>query len=374
MSKDAELDRVKAVQDNTFRRKQDTYQAQQRAWEKRASARDEVNRAHEAKQRAYAEQDRSWQRFQSLRASNGARIDHLNAQQERAFQSMKLVFDSASAAHDRRDGAAAASYTADGHRFKAEAQGYVAERRRLVDEIRSARALHEPYKAAFQRAKDQFSSCKRSFDSVKAQHERASSAFKHAKAEFDACTKAFKSRLEKVKAEGKQRRLDKQLIAAKAGVPHQYRDNVRISTDASGNTNIYFGGIGKPDGPARGHYVLDRNGKVTYARDPNQDHGAHNFTDTEGSRGGTLYYRSARSSKAPKLVANRNNSKDSNDRDGTFYDRNGDIDLHVTQVYDDNYRVSWDTDGASDRDYHWTNQSESKGNSERKSPPPDAAK
>lgn len=279
MAKDAELDRLKAAQDRAFQRKQDAYQAQQRAWEKRSTARDAMNRAHEAKQRAYADQDRSWQQYQSVRSANGPRIDQLNDQQERAFQNMKSAFDSASAAHDRRDGAGAASYAADGHRYKAESQGYVAERRRLVDDIRSARAQHDATKTAFQRAKDDFNSCKRTFDAAKAEHERASADFKRAKAEFDSCAKAFKSRLEKVKAEGSKRSEDKKSIAAKAGVPYQYHDNLWFSTDSNGNTNIYFGGIGKPNGPGHGHYVMDRSGKVTYRRDPHDEHGAQNFEE-----------------------------------------------------------------------------------------------
>ena len=279
MAKDDELDRLKAAQDRAFQRKQDTYQAQQRAWEKRTSARDAMNRAHEAKQCAYDEQNNVWQRYQSVRSSNGPRIDALNAQQERAFQSMKSSFDSASSAHDRRDGAGAASYAADGHRYKAEAQGYVAERRRLVEEIRSARAPHDAVKDSFQRAKDDFSACKRTFDAAKAEHERANIDFKRAKAEFDACSKTFKSRLDKVKAEGQKRRNDKKDVAAKAGVPYRYRDNVWISTDSDGSTNIYFGGVGKPNGPGHGHYVMDRGGSVTYKRDPHDPHGAENFEE-----------------------------------------------------------------------------------------------
>lgn len=281
MAKDAELDRLKAAQDLAFQRKQDAYQAQQRAWDKRSAAREALNRAHEAKQRAYAEQDQSWQRYQSVRSSNGPRIDSLNTQQERAFQNMKSAFDSASSAHDRRDGAGAASYAADGHRYKAEAQGYVQERRRLVEEIRSARASHDAVKVAFQRAKDDFSACKRTFDAAKAEHERAGAEFKRAKADFDSCAKAFKSRLEKVKAESQKRRNDKKDVAAKAGVPYQYRDDVWVSTDRDGNTNIYFGGVGKPNGPGHGHYVMDRSGNVTYKRNPYDPHGAQNFTDNQ---------------------------------------------------------------------------------------------
>lgn len=279
MAKDAELDRLKAAQDLAFQRKQDAYQAQQRAWDKRSAAREALNRAHEAKQRAYAEQDQSWQRYQSVRSSNGPRIDSLNAQQERAYQNMVAAFNSASSAHDSRDGASARMYADQGHAYKAESQGHVAERRRLVEEIRSARAAHEATKPAFQRTKDDFSACKRMFDAAKAEHERAGAEFKRAKADFDSCAKAFKSRLEKVKAESQKRRNDKKDVAAKAGVPYQYRDDVWVSTDRDGNTNIYFGGVGKPNGPGHGHYVMDRSGNVTYKRDPYDPHGAQNFEE-----------------------------------------------------------------------------------------------
>lgn len=279
MARDAELDRLKAAQDNTFQRKQEAHRKQQAAWERRSSTRETMNRAHEAKQRAYQEQDRTWQYYQSIRNANGPRIDSLNAQQEQAFQNMKRSFENASAAHDRRDGAGASSYASDGHRFKAEAQGYVSERRRLVDEIRSARANHEASKPAFQRAKDEFSSAKRAFDDAKTEHERAQAEFKQAKEAFDSAAMAFKSRLDRVKTEGKRKREDKKALAERAGVPYRYRDDVWISTDSAGNTNLYFGGLGKPNGPGHGHYVMDRSGTVTYKRDPYDPHGAQNFAE-----------------------------------------------------------------------------------------------
>lgn len=83
-----------------------------------------------------------------------------------------------------------------------------------------------------------------------------------------------------MRASSKKRREDKKSIAEKAGVPFQYQDNVLISTDPDGITNIYFGGIGKPDGPGHGHYVMDQNGNVTYRRDPFDPHSAQNFEET----------------------------------------------------------------------------------------------
>ena len=364
MAKDAELDRLKATQDRAFQRKQDAYQAQQRTWNKLSTVRDAMNRAHEAKQRAYADQNSSWQQYQSVRNANGPRINSLNDQQERAFQSMKSAFDSASAAHDRRDGAGAASYAADGHRYKAESQGYVAERRRLVADIRSARAQHEATKSAFQRAKDDFNACRRTFDSAKAEHERASAEFRRTKAEFDSCAKAFRSRLERVEAENSKakskrdkHREDKKSIAAKAGVPHQYHNNVWVSTDSNGNTNIYFGGIGEPSGPGHGHYVMDRSGRVTYKRDPHNEHGAQNFVDD--GRGATLYDRRARSSSVPAGA------------EGTFARRDGGRE-HTTQYYGDKYRLSSDIVDNENVNRHWTNQNVGKKHRNRHTPPDDA--
>lgn len=278
LAKDAELDRLKAAQDLAFTRKQDAYQAQQRAWEKRSSARDAMNRVHEEKQRAYAAQDATWQALQRLRDSYGPRIESLNRLQETAFQNMKRAFDSASSAHDRRDGASAASYAADGHRYKAESQGYVSERRGLVDALRNAKAHHDATKPAFQQAKDSFNSAKRRFDAAKAEHEQAQEAFKASKEAFDKAVAAFRARLEAVRSAG---RADRRALAEKAGVPHQYLDQVWISKKPDGTVNIYFGGVGTPDGPGHGHYVLDRNGNVTYKRDPFDPHGAQNFTENQ---------------------------------------------------------------------------------------------
>lgn len=287
MARDAELDRLRAAQDIAFQRKQDAYDAMQQAWDRRSREREELNRAHEAKQSAYAEQDRTWQRLQSIRDANGPRIESLNSQQESAYQNMKRSFEAASSAYERGDKASAKSYSEEGHRYKAESQGYVAQRRRLVEEIRQTRDEHEATKPAFQSAKENFASAKRRFDAEKAAHERAQEAFKQAKVDFDRAQSAFRSRLEKVKAETAKRKESKRAIAEKAGVPIQYRDNVWISTEPDGTTNVYFGGVGKPNGPGHGHRSIDPSGKVTYSRGPFDPHGAQNFTENR-REGATL--------------------------------------------------------------------------------------
>lgn len=364
MARDAELDRLRAAQDQAFQRKQDAYDAMQQAWERRTRARDELNRAHETKQGAYAEQDITWQRLQSIRDANGPRIGTLNSQQESAYQNMKRSFESASSAYERGDKASAKSYAEDGHRYKAESQGYVAERRRLVEEIRQARAEHEATKPAFQRAKENFASAKRRFDAEKAAHERAQDAFKQAKAELDRAQSAFRTRLERVKAETARRKESKRAIAEKAGVPFQYRDSVWVTTEPDGTTNVYFGGLGSPNGPGHGHYVLDRSNNVTYRRDPLDLHGSQNFQKANDA--GLLYIRSARRNHLPQGT---------NEHGGVFYRRSdgGGTVLHITQYFDDGYRVSWDATSSGNRNVHWTNQRVSPSHPERHTPPSDAA-
>ena len=340
-----------------------------------------MNQAYEAKQTAYANQQAAWNAYMSVKRDDGPRIDSLNFQQERAYHNMVSAFESDSSAYYARDGASARMYADQGHAYKAESQACVTERRQLVAKIRTAREQFEAVRPAFQRAKSEYTQARQEFLSAKAEHERAQAEFNKAKAEFDDCAKAFKDRLDELKSAHRKRRKEKKSIAEKAGVPLEYRDDVWISKESDGNINIYFGGVGKPDGPGHGHYVMDQHGTVTYRRKPFDPHGTQNFTDAPGGilydrrartdvPGGTLYDRRARTNTLPLGVRNRDN--DTNDRSGVFYDRRRQIDLHVTQYYKDNCRVSWDTDGKSDRRYHWTDQNFPSSHPEAHIPPEDA--
>lgn len=355
MPRDPELDRLKTVQDLTFERKQSAWQAQQQAWERRKATRERMNAAFVRKQRAFDAQKASGEAYHRTKSSNGPRIDSLNTQQERAFQDMRRAFQDASEAHDRRDGAAARRYADDGKRFKSESQQCVQERRNLVQQIRDAWARHEPNQRAFQDAKAAYVAARADFDVAKAAHERAGAEFKSAREAHERAKQEFQNRLETVRA---QRQSDNRSIAERAGVPFGYRDDVRVSTQADGSVNIYFGGVGAPDGPGHGHYAMDRTGHVTYRRDPFDPHGAHNFTDAA-----LLYNRSSRSGHAPAGT---------NEHGGVFYQRDSNGALHVTQYFDDGYRVSWDATDAGTERVHWTNQNVPVSDPSRHLPPPDA--
>lgn len=281
LPRDSELDRLKEQRDRAFDKKQGAWQAQNDAWERVGSARDTMNGAFDSKRRAREAMDDAWQYRQQVRDRNNPRIDQLFGQQESAYQRQRNAFDNASAAHANRDGASARRYADEGHAAKAECQQYIAERRRLVSENQAAKARHEATRPAWNSAKDAFDRAKSAFDRAKADHARKQAEFKQAKADYERADTAFRNRLGQVKAANERKRDDKRDIARRAGVPSRYLDNLWVSTDTDGNTNIYFGGAGEPNGPGHGHYVMDRNGKVTYKRDPFDPHGSQNFQRDE---------------------------------------------------------------------------------------------
>lgn len=276
MPQDPELDRLKTAQELAFQRKQSVWQIQQHAWELRKAARERMNAAFERKQRAFDAQRASGEAYFRIKSANGPQIDALDAQQERAFQEMGRAFEESKDAYRSRDGAAARRHADSGNSFRSESQRCVRERRNLVQQIRDAWSRHEPNQRAFQDAKASYAAARADFDAAKAAHERAGADFKAARETHERAKQDFKDRLEAVRA---QRQIDNRSLAERAGVPFGYRDNVRVSTQANGSINIYFGGEGAPDGEGHGHYSMDPSGRVTYRRDPFDPHGAHNFTD-----------------------------------------------------------------------------------------------
>jgi hypothetical protein len=236
-----------------------------------------MNDAFNEKQRAYNAQDNAWQEVQAVRNRNSPQIDECSRNQQTAYENMGRAYDDASAAHGRRDGAAARSYADRGREYKAESQRYVARRRELIAEIRAAGDRHKATQPAFQAAKVKFATAKAEFDRLKAIHETARTKFQEAKAAHESAKTAFTKRLEIVRAANQRRNEDKKALAIKAGVPLQYQDKVYVTTKPDGTVHLYFGGLSTPDGLGHGHYVMDKNGKVTYKRDPFDPHGKQNF-------------------------------------------------------------------------------------------------
>ena len=66
-------------------------------------------------------------------------------------------------------------------------------------------------------------------------------------------------------------------IAYNAGVPVKYLDNMKVELHADKSVHILFGGDNVPWGDEHAHYVVHQDGFVSYDRDPDESHGAHNF-------------------------------------------------------------------------------------------------
>jgi hypothetical protein len=281
MARDAELDRLKAAQDLAFNRKQDAYDRMQAAWQRREATLGILNKAFETKDRAHAVMDAAWQDLQKVRDRNNPRIEQLSKQQEAAHRNKVRSFDDASAAFNSRNGFLAKTLSQEGHRYNEESQRCVEERRLLIQENVAASDRFNATRQPFERAKSDFRAAKRGYDPLKAAHERAEAEFKREKAAYDRAAAAFRARLEVVVAEAQQRKESRRNLAELARVPAQYLNNVWVSVGENGNTNIYFGGLGEPNGPGHGHYVMDQFGNVTYKREPFEPHGPQNFTDAQ---------------------------------------------------------------------------------------------
>lgn len=378
--------------DLAWQRKYAAQSAADRAWQRRCDMRDPMVRALKAKEAANETQQDSWQHLSGLRNHYGPRIEELKRLADRAF-------GEASAAYERRDG------TAGQH--ASEGRSYAAELSQIFEELNAAKAVHKDNQAAFRRTRDDFDAANRPFKRAKEEHERLQQELKDRKAELYQARDAFMKRLREVRGARIKRNEDKRQLAERAGVPSMYHDALWISWQGD-TVNIYFGGVGTPNGEGHGHYAMHISGKVTYRRDPHTLHGSHNFTDErprptkqaskespftalidqiqgrtqpeeaspfadlrrqiEEQQAATaeealLYTRSARSNHEPLGI---------DAHGGEFYRRDEEVELHITQYFDDKYHVSWDATPHGNANVHWTKQDLPDGHPDRHTPPDDA--
>lgn len=221
VTRNAELKRLEAAQNLTFQHKQAAYQALIAAKKHRAITSGALEQARKEQRLAYNAHDAAWQNYKSVRDSKSAH----------------------------------------------------AEIRDALSKLNLARPVFQNAKAKFADARDNnmaaIANCK-----------QARSEFEQAKTDHERTAAAYRALRDKLAAISRQKK-EKQTIARRAGIPQTYIDNVWIVREASGTINLYFGGIGKPNGPSHGHYVMASNGVITYRRDPFSPHGCRNFTYEE---------------------------------------------------------------------------------------------
>lgn len=202
MTRDAELERLEVAREYALERKQELFQAQERAWQTRLDALEVMHRAYIAKQHASSMQSRPLYHLANVRTALGPRLESLKTHQEAAYQNMDRARQNAFAAYEQRDAATGALHAAEADRYQALALEYASERRHLIEEIREAKNVRDETKSTYERARERFIADTRSYDDADANHQRLLAEFAHAKTEYDAAVKALDTHLELVRAAG----------------------------------------------------------------------------------------------------------------------------------------------------------------------------
>lgn len=298
-----ELDRLRAEEQEAFRRKQtlfqvyidaknrasDAHDVMDSAWRERSEARDEMNREYESMQASYERNNQVWEEYRNLRDYNNSRIDSLRHEADYEHQEMIRCFDQASSAYEYGDKSAAPGYAAEGHEHKDRRDMLNSEIGTLIQEIKDAKRNAEwqapktsnsAFKSAkerFERAKMHHETAQSEFKRLKAERDRAKAEFDSAQAEHVRLKDEFQRKLEEVKARN-QRERDNALD--KAGISWLERSDAKVVKKPDGTTQVYHGGLGSGDGIGHGHTVLDSSGRKTYDRDAFSGHGSQNFTDS----------------------------------------------------------------------------------------------
>lgn len=303
MSRNPELDRLKAEQQSLFEQKQAAFQkfkdlqdqtnaahdAMQSAWEERTRTRERMNSEFEARKSAYDHRDSVWDEYGRIRDYNNSRIESLKYEADAEHRAMHDCFERASNAYQYGDKSEAPMWSQEGHEHKDRRDELNAEISELAREVKQAKTNAEA--SAPKVDSSAFNYAKSAFEQAKARHESAQAEFKRlkalrdfAKAEFDRLQTQFKQaqaafnrRLEEIKAERSardRRTVDKVNMALVKSNAHYldtlFGQNAKIvpKRDGSGKIDVYFGGLNAAgDGIGHGHAAIDRNGNVTYLRD-----------------------------------------------------------------------------------------------------------
>ena len=304
MSRNGELDSLKAKEQEAFRQKQAAYQRydeakkltesaymnMQSAWNDRCSAREVMNSEYEAMQTSNSNYREVWAEYSRIRDDNNARIQRLRSDSDCEHRMMQDCFERASFAYTSGDKAEASSLSAEGRSHKERRDSINAEVSSLSYEIWSAKMSAESRApktdgSAFRNAKSAFNEAKSCHESAQAEFNRLKAERDRLKAEFDTAQKRFlqykeefQKKLAEVKAKNQQER---DRILDKAGITGAERADAKIVKKADGTTQIYHGGFGRGDGFCHGHTVINQSGEITYDRDAFEFHGAQNYTDHE---------------------------------------------------------------------------------------------
>lgn len=240
----------------------------QRAWEKQEDSFRQKRATQRSQQLAWEEQQAAWEARMRIKTKHNERIMEINTLIDEKFKERRKLYAEAKLAYNQNRHRDAKSFSARARECSQDIEDLRAERESLLDEIRQARKKHESAKSVFEAAK-------RSYIAAKAKLGRARKDFELAKATHSVAQEEFNRIFREIKAINVTNRLQ---IAKSVGVPvdYLYEEMIYIKTKYDGQIDIlvYPGGS---HGDDHGHYVLDCDGRLTYARPPGTPHGSHNY-------------------------------------------------------------------------------------------------
>ena len=261
------------MRSQAFQRKQSAHEAHRQAGDDLVAARQAVERIAIELRTAREHEERAFWVYENVQLENQPRINELNMALDSNRRAAHLRERTPSRGRRRR--AAKGASTKKARRQKDVIKGQAAMRRQLIEEIRRARVRYNNATTARRKKDREHEAALRAQKTAEIELVHTQNELNDAKAAYDGALAAYQLRKETYQY--CEDHWDE--IVAKAGIPPEYHDNVRIRVDPKGNFNIYFGGDGAPDGPNHGHYTMTPapDWKVTYKREPSSPHGSHNF-------------------------------------------------------------------------------------------------
>lgn len=298
MTRNSELTRLKRLEQEAFRKKQETYRKfsdlrsqtndayneMQQLWVACCSAREEMQSEYDSMKSCSENYQAIWSQYSSVKELNNSRIQQLRYDADSEHQSMISAFEQASYEYQYGDKSMASVYSEQGRSHRNRRDELNQEVQCLIQEIRAAKEYAELHasktdSSAFHRAKELYMQAKEEHHEALLRFKKLKEERNRLKADFDAAQSVFLERREAYSNCLKQEEIRREGILDKAGIGAFERDNAKIVEKSDGTVQIYHGGIGEGDGIGHGHTVIDPYGTKTYAREAFEEHGCHNYID-----------------------------------------------------------------------------------------------
>jgi len=211
MSNDAKLNSLGDTRDRAYKELCPIREEKNRLGKECSRLHDELDEAFKAQKKLYDAQQADWEFHQRVMRDISDKINSYKEESDRYYRQMVEAYQQASAAHDRRDGAAAKSWSETGKGYKSQMESASANVRYHISQSKDSqyRYNNNGNKANFDRAKQKTARLKTEFSEVSARYKPVKAACEEKQAKFNAAKKEFDDHLNwlKKQTEDRKRRL-----------------------------------------------------------------------------------------------------------------------------------------------------------------------